>query len=166
MDELHVPYENSYPNLEKALKDGAKIHIFRSGGALRVVRVEKNGELISYGEHPHLSGALSHAEADFGLSYEKQYSGRKAKHTHYLTGAYPCSSDLMDIWIYSGKVLDIYYSQSWECIICTRPVESRLNRENEILWGTSHGSVVGAISACLLCLNLEDEKSFKERAGL
>jgi hypothetical protein len=163
MDELHVPYENSYPNLEKALKDGAKIHIFGSGGSLRVVRVEKNGELISYGEHPYLSGALSYAETDFGLSYEER---KKAKRTHYLTGAYPCPSDLMDIWIHSGKVLDIYYSHSWGCIICTRPVESRLNRKNEILWGTSHDSVVGAISACLLCLNFEDEKSFKERAGL
>ena len=163
MDELHVPYENSYPNLEKALKDGAKIHIFRSGGGLRIVRVEKKGKLISYGEHPYLSGAFSHAETDFGLSYEKQYSGRKARHDHYYTGAYPMPNDQPDNYVfYTGYCLDIFYSAKWGAFVCTTPPSSELNRKNEIRWGSSD-NFIGAITSCLLSSNFEDEKSFKKR---
>jgi hypothetical protein len=57
-EKLKNNYFKKYRNLEKALNDGAKIHIFRSGGGLRVIRVEKKGKLISYGEHPYLSGGI------------------------------------------------------------------------------------------------------------
>ena len=155
-------YQKSYPNLEKVLKDGAKIHISRSGGGLRVVSVEKDGKLISYGEYPYPFGALSHAETDFGLSYEEQYSGLKAKHKHYLTGAQPSSFDLMDTYVYANNTLDLFYSKRWKCIICITPRDVHCNRENEIHWGTSV-NLIRAISGCLLSSNFEDKELFMNR---
>ena len=162
MKKNYVPYQDSYPNLENALKEGANIRIFRSGGGLRVVRVEKEGKLISYGEYPYLSGALSHAETDFGLSYEDQYSGEKAKHLHYISGAYPEPSDLIDTYVYSSS-LSLFYSKRWGRIICTTPTDRRLNRKDEIHWGTSNNNLIWAISECLLSFNFEDKKVFLGR---
>ena len=154
-------YRKTYPNLEKALKDGAKIHIFRSGGGLRVVSVKRGGEIVSYGEYPYLSGALAHAESDFGLNYEEQYSGKKAKHRHYLTGAQPESFDLMDAYVCTS-ILDLFYSKRWNCIVCTTPTDVHFNRENEIHWGTST-DLIWAISNCLLSSNFEDKELFMNR---
>jgi len=159
----YVNYLEDHPNLEEALLGGAKIHIFRSGGGLRVVRVNgKDGKLISYGEHPYLSVALSHAENDFGLSYDEQYSNGQAKHEHYLSGAYPMPFDPIDIYVHGGNTLDIFYSKKWENIICTTPTQNELNRENEILWGASK-TLMGAISLCLVCFKFEDKESFMKR---
>ena len=86
MPEDYVNYRDSYPNLQEALKNGANLHAFLSGGGLRVVRIEKMNketgkkELLSYGEHPYFSGALVHADEDFGLTYEQQYTAKDAKH--------------------------------------------------------------------------------------
>ena len=67
MDE-HIPYQESYPKLEKALREGVIIRISRSSKGLRIVRVEnENNNLIWYGGYPYLSGALAHAEHNFGL---------------------------------------------------------------------------------------------------
>ena len=61
----YIPYQESYPHLEKAMKDGAIIRISRSENGLRIVRVEdENNNLISYGEHPLLCGAIDHADSD------------------------------------------------------------------------------------------------------
>ena len=38
--------------INKALKEGGRLHAFLSGSGLRVVRIEKNGKLKGYGEHP------------------------------------------------------------------------------------------------------------------
>lgn len=163
MKYIYVNYLEVYPNLQEALLDGAKIHIFRSAGGLRVVRVNgKDGKLISYGERPYLSVALSHAENDFGLSYDEQYSNGQAKHEHYLTGSYPMPLDPIDIYFHGGNTLDIFYSKKWEEIICTTPTQSELSRENEILWGASK-TLVAAISLCLVCFKFEDKKSFMKR---
>jgi hypothetical protein len=34
MEENYINYLSSYPNIERALKDGAKMHCFLSGGGL------------------------------------------------------------------------------------------------------------------------------------
>ena len=161
--DIYVSYKEFYPNLEKALRDGAKIHIFRSGGGLRVVRVEKKGELISYGEHPYLSGALAHAESDFGLSYAEQY-GDDGKHLHYLTGEYPKFSDPIDAYISGDNTLDIFYSEKCKSIFCTTPPKSHLKRPDDILWGSS-SVLMGAISLCLIHFRFENKKKFMERVG-
>lgn len=165
-EKLKNNYFKKYRNLEKALNDGAKIHIFRSGGGLRVIRVEKKGKLISYGEHPYLSGALSHVDKDFGLSYNDQYLGKNAKHDHYYTGAYPIPSDALDNYVFYTASLDIFYSVKWGRVVCTTSIPFELNREknreNEIRWGSSD-NLVGAITSCILSFNFEDEESFKKR---
>lgn len=160
MDDIYVSYQKSYPNLEKALMDGAKIHVFRSGGGLRVVRVEKYEELISYGEHPYFSGALSHAESDFGLTYKQQYSGENAKHTNYLTGAYPVSYDVFDAYIFGGRTLDIIYSEASKQFICK--TENILTSEK---FEASSDDMLSAIRACLVSegsIN-EENKDFMDK---
>ena len=147
MDSIYIPYQEFYPNLEKALKNGAKIHIFRSGGGLRVVRVKKENKLISYGEYPFFSGALAHAESDFGLSYEEQYLSKHPRHHHYLTGAYPIPYDILDIFVYGGRTLDILYSTKDEKFICVRSAPD-LPESGRLIWGTGN-HIQHAISECI-----------------
>jgi hypothetical protein len=168
MPEDYVNYRDSYPNLQEALKNGANLHAFLSGGSLRVVRIEKMNketgkkELLSYGEHPYFSGALVHADEDFGLSYEQQYTAENAKHRHYLTGAYSLPYDALDAHIKAGRSIDVFYCKRWGQYICTTPVPYNLRRNNEILWGSSD-NILGAILSCLLSFQFEDKEEFEKR---
>lgn len=159
----YIPYQESYPNLEKALRDGAKIHVSSSGGGLRVVRVEnEKNELLSYGEYPYFSGALAHAESDFGLSYKEQYSGKNAKHTHYLTGSYALPDDILDLYVHSKgakNAFDVVYSKKCDKIICTRPSYN----SKKIICGSGQ-TLFSAIAMCLAnCTSYENEESFLEQ---
>ena len=164
-EKLKNNYFKKYRNLEKALNDGAKIHIFRSGGGLRVVSVERGSSLLSYGEYPYLAGALAHAERDFGLSYEDQYMSSNARHDHYLSGAYPMPGDPFDNYVFCSYGLDIFYSEAWKKFICTTRAPLQLNRKNDILWGSAD-NFIGAITSCLLSFHIEDEDSFMKRVYL
>ena len=164
----YVVYKQSYPNLEKALRKGANIRVFCSGGRLRVVWLEKEGKLISYGEHPYFSGALAHAESDFGLSYEEQYSGGNAKHKHYLTGAYPLPHDIQDLYVYGkgADAFDITYSKKWEKIICIRPSQSLpLTNHETITWGSGI-SLLSAIADSFINGTTEDKELFISRCSI
>jgi len=93
--------------IEKALREGCRLHGFRSGGGLRVVRIEQNEELRGYGEHPNVEDALSHANEDFlagGRPYNKVYGKSKP---HYLTGSSQATSPL-DHWLLRGNTIDAY----------------------------------------------------------
>ncbi len=93
--------------IEKALNKGCKIHAFRSGGGLRVVRIEKDDVLKGYGEHPEIEEAIAHANEDYlkgGRPYKKVYGKSK---THYLTGSGRASSAL-DEWILRGNTFDVW----------------------------------------------------------
>lgn len=127
--EAIISYEEKYPNLEAALKDNAVLHASRSGGGLRIVRLEKDGKLLTYGEFPWFSGALSHAENDFGLSYNEQYLGKDAKHLHYLTGASPDVQDIIDRFILCGDSVDIRYSNEENQFICNAPRYSGVGKD-------------------------------------
>ena len=162
MNTDYVDYQKFYPEIEKSLKDGAEFHAFLSGGGLRVVRISKDDKLLSYGEHPYFSGALSHAEQDFGLSYEQQYNGIGAKHAHYYTGAYPFPYDAYDIYLKQGKSFTVRFSKSWNQFVCTAPVPMRMNRNNEVLWGSST-NLLGAIASCLLSFQFEDKEDFEKK---
>ena len=159
-------YKKRYPRLEEALRNGAKIHVFRSGGALRVVSVEneKNKE-ISYGEHPYFSEALAHAESDFGLTYKEQYSGKNAKRTHYLSGSYPQAGDVMDAYLCSGWTLDILYSKKWDAFVCISDLSEmrreRLKRDEDAIYGSST-DILSAICVCLTNPTYKDRKSLME----
>lgn len=90
-----------------ALDDGCRLHVFRSGGGLRVARLEKDGELKGYGEHPYVETAFEHAAEDYLAGqrpYKEVYGGR---YDHYLTGSADASSDL-DAQILRGRTLDAW----------------------------------------------------------
>ncbi len=99
----------NHPEIEQALRDGHRLHGFRSGGGLRVINIENDaGETVAYGEAPHIEEALRHAAQDYALgheSYEKQYSGDNARYPHYLTGASEQSSPF-DGEMSSGMKID------------------------------------------------------------
>lgn len=83
---------DTFPNLDKAVKERFIVRGFRSGGGLRVVRVEeKRGAFFvegvkAYGEHPEVLTALSYADESLKtevMDYEKFY-GKVVP--NYLTG--------------------------------------------------------------------------------
>lgn len=93
--------------IEKALKNGCKLHGFRSGGGLRVISIEKGSKSKGYGEHPNVEDALSHANEDVlagGREYKKVYGKLKP---HYLTGSQTATSSLDD-WLLRGNTIDAY----------------------------------------------------------
>lgn len=60
----------SMEQLEQALRAGGQLHAFRSGGGLRVVRVERDAGLVAYGEHPHMGDALRLAGEDYAAGQQ------------------------------------------------------------------------------------------------
>lgn len=102
--------DESYATLEGALRKGHVIHAFRSGGGLRVIRIEKerHGALVGYGEHPSVDEAMKRAADDFragGRPYADVY-GDNGKYPHYyLTGSTSSDSEL-DAWLHQGHTFD------------------------------------------------------------
>jgi len=97
--------------IENALRATGRLHAFLSGGGLRVVRIERKGKLVGYGEHPNIEIALSHANRDAKKQtrpYSKVYG---KKHPHYLTGSTSPSSEL-DKVILEGSTLDLWHNGS------------------------------------------------------
>jgi len=85
--------------IDKALQDGLVVRAFRSGGGLRVVRIEDfhNGPLKGYGDHPNLMPALRRASKDY-------LEGGKPYECVYLTGTTK-AEDNMDWWVLGGHTL-------------------------------------------------------------
>lgn len=93
------------PRLASAFEIGCNLHAFRSGGGLRVIRLEKGDKLFGYGEHPNVEDALRIAGEDFeagGRPYDKVYGPIE---TPYWTGSSSPSSDL-DAWVLQGQTFD------------------------------------------------------------
>ena len=96
--------------VERALQEGCTIHGFRSGGGLRVVRIEAFGNLLGYGEHPSVDLALVHANEDF-LAGSRPYDEVYGKlYTHYLTGSHEVTSPL-DGWLLQGHTFDAHKNE-------------------------------------------------------
>jgi hypothetical protein len=96
----------THRGINRALSEGCTIHAFLSGGGLRVVRIEKDGDLKGYGEHPNVETAMAHANKDFlagGRPYHKVYGGEEL---HYLTGS-PVEVSELDGWLLHGHTFDI-----------------------------------------------------------
>jgi hypothetical protein len=99
-----------YSNIMRVLAEKASnhIHAFRSGGGLRILRLERDKELVGYGEAPNFDTALEYLEEDVaagGHNYEDVY-GENKLHPHYLTGTTKTSSNI-DRWLLSGNSFDI-----------------------------------------------------------
>lgn len=93
--------------IDEALRSGCKLHAFRSGGGLRVIRIQRNGVLKGYGEHPNVEDALAHANQDLlagGRPYKEVYGGT---HPHYLTGSTTPTSPL-DLWLLQGHFFEVW----------------------------------------------------------
>lgn len=113
-------YSNEHPmnpaslvTLEKGLREGLKLHAFRSGGGLRVVRIESKDadeqSLKGYGEHYAVEVALDHTAEDYESRhrpYEEVY-GEDKLYPHYLTGSSAPNSPL-DLWLLKGSTFDAY----------------------------------------------------------
>lgn len=97
-------------DLEPAFRSEGKLHAFRSGGGLRVLRIERDGELIAYSEHPNVGDAFRILLDDYkagGRDYNEVYGGSEE---HYLTGSSAADS-LLDQWILSGNTFDAWFSK-------------------------------------------------------
>jgi hypothetical protein len=93
--------------IDRALNEGNRLHGFRSGGGLRVIRLEQEGKLTGYGEHPSADEALKHTDEDFlagGRDYHEVYG---KLNPHYLTGSHEVTSPL-DGWLLQGHTVDAH----------------------------------------------------------
>lgn len=97
-----------FPSVHKALQEGYKLHAFRSGGGLRVVRLDRGSDACrGYGEHPNVEEALNFLEEDT-LAGGRPYGTVYGKlHPHYLTGSNTASSNL-DAWLLRGHTFDCW----------------------------------------------------------
>jgi hypothetical protein len=115
--------------LDDALRTGGRMSAFRTGGGLRVVRVEqpetapkpakstRDPEPIAYGEHPHIDEALRIAADDFragGRRYKDVYGPIEG---HYWTGD-SCPNSDIDAYILCGDSLAAHYLDGvFTCVI-------------------------------------------------
>lgn len=148
-----------YPETQAFLRQGANLHAFLSGGGLRVLRVEKGGRLLGYGEAPTLSEAFALLEEDFcegkGKSrpYHKVYDGKR--HPHYLTGQ-STPDGALDAWVRSGSTFDVVCSDGGFSVTLSgyqhQPTPAdvtveRVSREGVVCW-KDRGFVYEATPAC------------------
>jgi hypothetical protein len=101
---------DAYPAVEACIRSGGRIHAFRSGGGLRVLRLEQDERLKAYGEHPHVEVAFRHLEegcAAGGRPYGEVYG---TIYDNYWTGSTTTSSSI-DRFLRMGRSFDIFYKR-------------------------------------------------------
>ncbi len=105
-------------NITEILKQGYKLHTFRSGGGLRVIRLDKSGAKSFYGESYNFGEALRILNDDIkagGRLYKDVYGSIES---HYLTGASAKQNDKIDQLICAGNCLDaVFENDSIKVII-------------------------------------------------
>jgi len=118
----HTP---TLSGLHQALKKGAKLHAFRSGGGTRVVRLEIRDDLAGYGESITLEDALRRANDNY-LKIKPRKSDK-----NYLTGQSLAASNVdaialqgysIDAWY--DTLAELYYVQYLE--FCHREVPEKV----------------------------------------
>lgn len=111
---------DSYGNLNhisQALSAGGKLHAFRSGGGLRVLRVEDQlGALIGYGEHSNASGAFRILADDIQAGCRPYSAVYGPVEAHYYTGS-TTPEDVIDHWLLKGYTFDIIANKRGGCMI-------------------------------------------------
>lgn len=151
--------------IEKALREGCRLHAFRSGGGLRVIRLEKDGVLKGYGEHPIVHDAIVHACEDFlagGRPYKEVYGGT---HPHYLTGV-STASDSLDGWLLKGNTFDawregdevVFQLKGYAKTKRPEDIDEQLKTKSEVVWeqrGFTYRSVKSSLPNGEPCVSTE-----------
>lgn len=111
---LGLVKEESLREISFCLKSnpGSKLHGFRSGGGLRVVRIDGD-KLLGYGEHPNLDTALDYLAEDIVAGtreYNKTYG---VIYDNYLTGSSEVTS-FLDKWLLCGRSFDISFKDGFK----------------------------------------------------
>lgn len=135
-EQLNPPLQlRPCPALEAELRNGLRLHAFRSGGGLRVIYLADDGHGPcspngkGYGEHPNIEEAIRLAEEDCaagGREYEEVYGKLVPQ---FLTGTSNPSSPL-DRWILMGRAFDVKFEQG-EFVFCSEFICER-NTPKEI----------------------------------
>ena len=120
--------------LEGALRKGVRLHGFLSGGGLRVVRLELDGQLVGYGEHPHVDAAMSLLAEDYlagGRPYGDVYGPKKP---HYRIGS-PVPDSAFDASLRRGRSFDAFAEdENFVCEIdCYEQVELPAEQKSRAL---------------------------------
>lgn len=153
MDYIH--YKKSYPNIEKAIRDGAKLFAYELGGII-FVRIRKKGqkESISRGQHLYLSNALCFTDEDFGLSEEQC----EKKRGSYIHGKENIPGDLIDMWMKRDNGFTIVRTDngSFLCYLDSYPFGSRKEKE-KVYWDTGT-TIMEAISNAIILSKAERDK--------
>lgn len=140
-----------YKLINDTLKTGFNLHCFRSGGGLRVLRLERilQGENKSYyAESYNFYDALRILEDDIiagGRKYSDVYG---VIEEYYLTGSFS-SGENLDTWVCGGKPLDILFNfdtnrfiidmSTKEDIHAPQEIVNKVHENNiPIYWKTSH----------------------------
>lgn len=125
-----------FVEIKKAVNEGCRIHTFRSGGGLRVVRIEDDHSLRGYGEHPHIGKAFKHAEEDLAAGQRSYRDVYGPIYPHYLTGSSNADC-FLDAWTLKGYNFDLwkegnhfttemkgFFQLEWPQDLCTRVKET------------------------------------------
>ena len=135
--------------IEAALRSGGNLHAFRSGGGLRVVRIETKRKLIAYGEYIHIDGALDMAARDY-LAGQKVYNPEKPD-PHFLTGSSDVSSPL-DAWVLRGRTIDAAWKpKTRQDLMRESAFEVVLEGYSELETPKKHHDAVRTGAAELIC---------------
>lgn len=131
-----------FQKIEELLRQNpsSKIHAFRSGGGLRVIRIDDGPKLLGYGEHPYLDVAIEHLIQDVEAghrNYQDVYGGAE---THYLTGSSTPNDDL-DLFILRGNNFDINCQQNMFIFDSQPSVDMRVHPDIEQLVRKHNASV-------------------------
>lgn len=120
----------SYFSIEEALKDGFNFHSFRSGGGLRVLRLDKkDDEKGYYGEAPNYINALRILIDDLSAGGRKYKDVYGKIETHYLTGAYPDQNDAVDCLLYQGHNVDATFKNEAIVVTISKLIHLRTPKE-------------------------------------
>ena len=158
----YFDYRDNYPNIEKALREGAKLVAYNRGGVRFVVIWDpKNEKSLSQGQYPWISGALLYAEEDFGLSEEEI----RQKRPYFNEGKPSRPYDIIDKYLSRVSGFTVVYTPKdlFLCYLSSHPWGSG-REEEEVYWDVST-TMMDAISSAILSKGTKIKKELIEFFG-
>jgi len=134
-------YQEKYESIEKALIEGAVMNISCSENEQIVVKVEKDGKLLGYGEYPTVNGALLHCENKL---QKKKFIHEK--HNKQNNQRFSSLWNKVDTYIYKNKkeTLRVFFHEGID-FLCRK-------HSSSATYGYAT-TMVGAIKSCMNRLN-------------